>query len=41
VIEIVLPWTDEGYGIAVQTTGRTRQETEKISKIIEEKFCGV
>ena len=41
VIEIVLPWTDEGYGIVVKTTGRTINETEKISRIITEKYGGL
>lgn len=38
LIEIVLPWTDEGYGIVVKTTGRTMLETEKIAKIIEDEY---
>lgn len=38
LIEIVLPWTDEGYGMVVKTTGRTIAETEKIAEIIEEEF---
>lgn len=38
LIEIVLPWTDKGYGIVVKTTGRTLRETEKIAEIIEEEF---
>lgn len=38
LIEIVLPWTDKGYGIVVKTTGRTVRETERISEIIEEEF---
>lgn len=41
MIEIVLPWTDKGYGVVVKTTGRTRKETETIGKIIEEKYGGV
>lgn len=41
LIEIVLPWTDKGYGVIVKTTGRTMAETEKIGKIIEEKYGGV
>ena len=28
LIEIVLPWTDKGYGVVVKTTGRTIKETE-------------
>lgn len=38
LIEIVLPWTDKGYGIVVKTTGRTIRETEMIGRIIEEKY---
>lgn len=41
LIEIVLPWTDKGYGVVVKTTGRTRNETEMIGRIIEEKYGGV
>lgn len=38
LIEIVLPWTDKGYGLVVKTTGRTYRETERIAKIIEEEY---
>ena len=38
LIEIVLPWTDEGYGLIAKTTGRTIAETKKIAEIIEEEF---
>ena len=41
LIEIVLPWTDEGYGIVVRTTGRTIQETKRISEIIDERYGGI
>ncbi len=41
LIEIVLPWTDKGYGVVVKTTGRTMRETEMIGKIIMEKYGGV
>lgn len=41
LIEIVLPWTDRGYGIVVKTTGRTIRETERIGEIIKEKYGGV
>lgn len=41
LIEIVLPWTDKGYGIVVKTTGRTFRETERIGEIIEEKYGGI
>lgn len=34
-IEIVLTWTDEGYGLIFQTTGRNLQETKLIADIIE------
>jgi len=38
VIECVLCWTDEGYGLAIKTTGRNLRETEKIAEILEEKY---
>lgn len=38
IIELVLYWTDPGYGIAVQTTGRNLRETEEIAKILREEF---
>lgn len=38
LIEIVLPWTDQGYGMVVKTTGRTLRETERIAEIIEGEF---
>ena len=38
IVELVLYWTDPGYGIAVQTTGRNRKETEKIARILAEEF---
>lgn len=41
LIEIVLPWTDKGYGVVVKTTGRTIKETEMIGRIIMEKYGGV
>lgn len=41
LIEIVLPWTDKGYGVVVKTTGRTLRETERIGEIIEEKYGGI
>jgi hypothetical protein len=34
-VEIILTWTDEGFGLLVQTTGRNRQETKKIADILE------
>lgn len=41
LIEIVLPWTDKGYGVVVKTTGRTIKETEMIGKIIMEKYGSI
>lgn len=38
IIEIVLPWTDKGYGIAVKTTGRNKRETDKIADVLKEKY---
>ncbi len=38
VVECVLCWTDEGYGIAVQTTGRNIRETEKIAGLLKDEF---
>lgn len=38
IINIVLHWTDNGYGMAIQTTGRNIRETQAIGKIIEEKY---
>lgn len=38
IVEMVLNWTDAGYGLAVQTTGRNRRETEKIARRLEEEF---
>lgn len=37
-IEIVLIWTNPGYGMIIQTTGRNLQETKKISEMIEKKL---
>lgn len=41
IIELVLPWTDKGYGVAVKTTGRTKRETEKIADILKERYDSV
>lgn len=41
LIEIVLPWTDEGYGIVVRTTGRNISETRKISEILNVRYGGI
>ena len=38
IIKCVLQWTDLGYGIAIQTTGRNYRETEKIAMILEDEF---
>jgi len=40
IVEIVLPWTDEGLGLVVRTTGRNMPETEKIARLLEERFRG-
>lgn len=39
IIEITLMWEDAGYGLVMETTGRNKRETEKIAKIIKEKYC--
>ena len=39
IIEIVLCWTDEGFGIALQTTGRNLRETEYIARILQEEYA--
>lgn len=38
LLELVLPWTDEGYGVVVRTTGRNYRETERIAEILKEKY---
>ncbi len=38
VIECVLCWTDEGYGLAIQTTGRNLRETEKIAELLKQQY---
>lgn len=38
VVELVLNWTDAGFGLAVQTTGRNRRETEEIARRLEDEF---
>jgi len=38
VVEIVLPWTDKGYGLAVKTTGRNKRETARIAELLKEKY---
>ena len=37
-LEIVLHWEDAGYGMVVQTTGRSYRETSKIAELIREEF---
>lgn len=37
-IEIVLHWEDAGYGMVVQTTGRSYRETLRIAELICEKY---
>lgn len=41
LIEIVLPWTDQKYGVVVKTTGRNIRETKRIGEIINEKYGGI
>jgi len=38
IVEITMHWEDEGYGMAIQTTGRNQRETEEIAKILRDKF---
>lgn len=38
LIEVVLYWTDDGLGMAIQTTGRNLRETEEIARILEEEY---
>ena len=37
-IEFVLNWTDKGYGLIAQTTGRNLRETKSIAKMIDKKI---
>ena len=37
-LNIVLHWTDDGYGMAIQTTGRNIRETQEIAKILEKEY---
>lgn len=41
LIEIVLPWTDQKYGVVVKTTGRNIRETKRIGEIISERYGGI
>lgn len=38
IVNIVLHWTDDGYGMAIQTTGRNIRETQAIAKILEKEY---
>lgn len=38
MVELVLNWTDAGYGLVVKTTGRTYRETEEIARRLETEF---
>lgn len=38
IIELVLNWTDKGFGMVVQTTGRSIRESLKIADIISERY---
>lgn len=38
IIECVLCWTDKGFGIAIQTTGRNLRETEKIAELLKNEY---
>lgn len=37
-IEVVLPWTDEGLGILIKTTGRNKRETDRIAEILKKEY---
>ena len=37
-IEFVLTWTDEGFGVVIQTTGRNLQETKHIADLLKEEY---
>ena len=37
-IELVLNWTELGFGIIVQTTGRNKRETDRIGEILKAKY---
>jgi len=38
LIEVVLFWTDEGFGMVIQATGRNLRETQEIANILEEEY---
>ena len=37
-IELVLIWTDEGFGMVVQSTGRNLRETEAMAQILKDQY---
>ena len=37
-IDICLPWTDQGLGIRVKTTGRNMRETTQIAGLLEDRY---
>lgn len=39
IVEFVLTWTDAGYGLCIQTTGRNKAETTSIALHLKEKFA--
>lgn len=38
IVEFVLTWTDEGYGLCIQTTGRNLTETNTIALHLQKEF---
>lgn len=38
IVHLRLHWTEQGFGLAVQTTGRTLDATERIARILEREF---
>lgn len=38
IVECVLYWYDEGYGLAVKTTGRNMKETQAIAEILDKEY---
>ena len=38
IVHLRLHWTEQGLGLAVQTTGRTLDATERIARILEREF---
>lgn len=38
LVELVLPWTDQGLGLVIKTTGSTKEETRRIAQILEEEY---